>query len=296
MVGDFGTSWLRPATEAEGLWRAARAAGLDSGDLFHTGCACAGIAQSLLMRGVRLDEVLRKAESHLGWLERMQQREPAGCVRAVRQTVRCLRGETASHLSFDGPGFREDAFVAELERYGSRHFAHFYFVDKMQALYLWREHARADELAARAAGYLKDSKGMLHGTEHVFYDGLIASALAGDGDPRRALRRRLRRAERRFAGWAARCPANFGAKHRLLAAESARLKGDVAGARARYDAAVAAAREHGYRQVEGIAAERAASLLEGAPGGAAEAARYREAARRAYSQWGAAGLAEALER
>ena len=37
VVGYFGTSWVRPATEAEALWRAAYDAGIRSGDLFHTG-------------------------------------------------------------------------------------------------------------------------------------------------------------------------------------------------------------------------------------------------------------------
>ncbi len=296
VVGYFGTSWLRPAAEAEALWRTARAAGRETGDLFHTGCACAGIAQSQLMRGVRLDEVLGEAESHLEWLERARQREPAGCLHAVRQTVRSLRGETASRTSFDSPGFREDAFVAELERYGSRHFAHYYFVDKMQALYLWKEYDQAHALAVRAAGYLKDSKGMLHGAEHVFYDGLIQAARAGQVGSRPVLGRAVGRARRRFARWASFCPANFGHKHRLLEAEASRLRGATAEARAHYDAAVALAREHGYRQVEAIANERAASLIERQPDGAADAARYREAARRAFSDWGASAIAEAVGR
>ena len=51
VVGYFGTSWLRPATEAEDLWRTAFAAGLETGDLFHTGCAsCATTLQLLHAR------------------------------------------------------------------------------------------------------------------------------------------------------------------------------------------------------------------------------------------------------
>ena len=41
VVGYFGTSWLRPATEAEALWKTAYDAGIETGDLFHTGAACA---------------------------------------------------------------------------------------------------------------------------------------------------------------------------------------------------------------------------------------------------------------
>jgi hypothetical protein len=145
---------------------------------------------------------------------------------------------------------------------------------------------------------------MLHSAEHVFYGGLIQAALADRGGEeagqgvkaRSALVRGARRASRRFAGWASRCPANFSHKHRLLAGEVARLSGDVAGARAHYDAAVASAREHGYLQVAAIASERAASLLERQEGGEPDAARYRDAARGAFSEWGASAIAEAVGR
>jgi hypothetical protein len=106
----------------------------------------------------------------------------------------------------------------------------------------------------------------------------------------------VRKACRQFTGWAARCPENFSHKHRLLAAESARLTGAVAEARVHYDAAVAAAREHGYLQVEGIACERAADMRERLPDGKADATRYRAAARRAFTDWGATGLADAVPR
>ena len=137
---------------------------------------------------------------------------------------------------------------------------------------------------------------MLHGAEHVFYDGLIHAALAGRparGPPSAG----------RFAApgaasprWASLCPANFGHKHRLLEAEASRLRGATAEARVHYDAAVALAREHGYLQVEAIANERAASLVERQPNGAAEAVRYREAARRAFLDWGASAIADAVGR
>ncbi|MBU1642459.1 AAA family ATPase, partial [bacterium] len=48
--GYFGTSWKQPAAETEELWGAAYKNGLEIGDWFHTGCAAAGIVQSMFMR------------------------------------------------------------------------------------------------------------------------------------------------------------------------------------------------------------------------------------------------------
>jgi hypothetical protein len=212
----------------------------------------------------------------------------------VRQTVRCLRGLTSSADSFDDDGFEEASFVEEIESFGSRHFAHFYFVDKMLALYLWGEYERAWDVAERSAGYLKDSQGMLHGAEHVFLRGLIAAALSGRSAGGRRLEGVVKKARGRFARWAARCPANFSHKHRLLEAEAARLAGDLGGARARYDAAVEAARTYGCLQVLGVANQRAAQILERG-GDRDSAARYRQAAREAWLRWGAIPLADAVE-
>lgn len=293
VVGYFGTSWLRPAAEAEALWRRAHAAGLETGDLFHTGCAGAATSLSQLMRGVPLGDVWAETERHAAWLERVQQREPLGCVRAVRQSVRCLQGETMSPASFNDASFDEEAFVKDLGSFASRHFAHFYFVTKMLTLYLWREYGAAARTAEAAAEYLKASAGMLHSAEHLFLDALIRAAESGGNGS--SPKRTLARASRKFRAWAARCPANFSHKHRLLAGEAARLAGDVAAARGHYEAAVGSAHKYGYLQVAGMANERWADMLD-VGGERDEAERRRAAAREAWMAWGATGIAEACGR
>jgi predicted ATPase/serine/threonine protein kinase len=292
VVGYFGTSWLRPAAQAEELWARAHQAGIETGDLFHTGCACAGTVQSLLMRGAPLNDVWAESERYAEWLERVQQREPLACVRAVRQTIRCLKGETDSAASFRDAAFDEDAFVQELSGFASKHFAHYYFVDKMLALYVRRQYADARRLARACAGYLKASSGMLHSAEHVFLDALIAAAGAGSGSSAGAARSVVKKACRKFERWAARCPSNFSHKHRLLAGEAARLTRDAAGAQRHYEAAIASAEEFGYRQVAAMAGERWADVLDGV-GDADGARRRRAAARDAWLAWGATAAADA---
>lgn len=287
VVGYFGTSWLRPAIEAEALWQTAHAAGLESGDLFHTGCSCAGTVQSQLMRGAPLDAVLAATEQHAAWLARAQQRETLGCVRAVRQTIACLKGTTAGPASFDDETFDEAAFVKDIEGFGSKHFAHFYFVDKMLALYLRKQYAEAARLAASSAGYLKASAGMLHSTEHIFLDALIAGAAGSPGAAKA-----LKKAAKKFAAWASRCPANFAHKQLLLAGEAARVAGNSASAAVHYAGAIAAATESGYLQVIGMAHERWAEMA-AQEGHRDEAAKHRAAAREAWTAWGATSVAAA---
>ena len=149
------------------------------GDLFHTGCACAGTTMSYFMRGVPLDDDLGQSHRSLSrMLGRHRLREPIGVVTAVRQAIRNLRGETPSATSLDDDGFDEAAFVAGLATYGSRHFAHMYFIVKMQLLYLRGEYDAALDVASRSAAYCKDSPGMLHVADHVPLSRARLAALA----------------------------------------------------------------------------------------------------------------------
>ncbi len=262
LLGYFGTSWLRPAVEAEQIWQVAYQAGLESGDLFHTGCAACATVLSMFMRGAPLSEVWRESERYLEFLRRVNLREPAGAVMAVRQAIKNLRGETESRLSFSDAEFREEEFVERLSGFGSRHFAHYYFVVKMQALYLWGEYEKALEVAQLSANYLKDSQGMLHSAEHHFWHGLI---LARCSETQRGLKRigslrKLRGIHRKFRRWSQACPDNFLHQERLIAAEIFRLNRKIEAALEAYNSAAEAASRYGYLQLEALSNELSARL------------------------------------
>jgi serine/threonine protein kinase/predicted ATPase len=292
VVGYFGTSWVRPAKEAEELWRTAHSSGLETGDLFHTGCASCATILGAYMRGEQLDEILEAANGYLEMLDRVGLREPAGAVRGVRQAIRNLRGETRGPGDFSDADFDETAYVETLGGYGSRHFAHYYFVVKMQAAYLWGDLETALETAEEARSYLKDSAGMLHSAEHRFYEALILAAEVDRevGGRVRTIRKHLRLMRK----WAALCPENFRHKERLVAAELARIRGDKTGARKLYREARESAAESAYPQVEALAYQLSAGL-ENATGAPKTKAQLEKAAV-LYRRWGATAYAEALDR
>ena len=287
VVGYFGTSWMRPATEAEELWRTTYVSGRATGDLFHTGCACAATVQSLFMRGVSLPEIWAESDRFMEFLKPLNLREPIGAIRSVRQAIRNLRSRTLNQSTFSTDSFHEDEYVASLSQYGSRHFAHFYYVNKMLTQYLWKEYDAALATSQISAKYLKESPGMLHSAEHYFLTGLIQAAQAerSSGWKRYGHMRGLRAAAKRFAGWAQRCPQNFEHKSHLLAGELARLNGDHVAAVLAYNAAIRSAGEHGYRQVKAIAHQLASRLH--AHRGVSEQAQYhRTLAEKSFQDWG----------
>jgi predicted ATPase len=193
VIGYFGSSWLRPAPEAEQLWQVTHDVGLRVGDLFHTGCACCATILSWWMRGVPFAEIERQAASHRDFLERAHLREPLGAIRAVSQAMRNLQGLTRERTSFTDSDFDETAFRGQVAGFGSRHFAHYYFVLRMQTLYLWGEYEKALTAADASVAYLGDSPGMLHSAEHHFFHALI---LAASDAQTRWVRRIFRRSTR----------------------------------------------------------------------------------------------------
>jgi hypothetical protein len=294
VVGYFGTSWRRPATEAEELWKLAYTSGLETGDLFHTGCACCATILSYFMRGVPMSEILEASEEYLELLHRVGLHEPAGAVRAVRQAIRNLRGSTRGRDDFSDDTFDEAEFTEGLAAYGSRHFAHYYCVVKMQTSFLWGDIESALETAEAAKSYLKDSTGMLHSAEHRFYHALILAAglTSSSALQRRTSRRKIRRQHRLLRKWAARCPHNFLHKERLVAGELARVSGDHPRAEQLYLEAQRAAAESGYPHIEALAHRFSAdSMRDRDP---AEAERHLRLACDLYRRWGASAYAEVL--
>ena len=287
VVGYFGTSWLKPATEAEALWKVAHDSGLQTNDLFHTGCASAATIMSYHMRGVPMDQVLEKSEGYLEFLRKAQLLEPIGCVQVVQQTIRNLRGQTRSRSSLSDDSFDEQLHVEALESYGSRHLAHYYYICKMQLAYLWGDYPQAQQLAESSATYLRDSPGMLHSAEHHFYYALVQAALLSSASQKHlGSATGLRRAHKKLRHWAARNEHNFLHKERLLAAERARLARKPEQAWQEYDAAIAAASQHGYLQIEGLAG-LCASRLAREHNDSPRAEAYLTHARQSFDKWGA---------
>ncbi len=292
VVGYFGTSWRRPAIQAEALWRSAYDAGVEHRDLFHTGCAAAATTMSMFMRGVPFDDIQSRIHSYRSVLEPAGLSEPLGVMTAVTQVMRNLRGQSANPVTLDDGAFAEAPFLAQVAKYGSRHFAHCIHILRMQLHYLWERHEQALAEAQVAETFAKDSAGMLHGSEHVFYRGLIACALARRGAAKASsFLRKAKQAQRQLARWADHCPENFLLRAQLLAAELARCAGRHAAATDLYAAVLLGAETSSQQHLRGLAALLAAAHYADQSKWP-EAATLRARAAEAFAGWGATALAE----
>jgi len=292
VVGYFGTSWLRPVSEAEALWRTAFKAGQATGDLFHMGCAAAGRMMSWQMRGAPLAVIEREAEELSELLAQNGQRESLAVVAAVRQAARDLRGATQARGSWQDERYDEGAAMQAWSSFGARHFAHYCYLARAQSLY-WA--GRLDEASAtlRSAKQLADeSKGMLHSAEQLFLEVLVGAASERGGrlDRLRA-RVTLTPAVLKLESWAKRCPQNFRHKAQLARAQLHHISGQQREAIAGYRAAAKSADEHGYAQVAALA-HLLAARAHAQQANAVERDASLQRARDGFQRWGASALAD----
>lgn len=255
VTGYFAVPWQKPAVEMEKYWQIAYETGLEVGDQFHASCACCGLIQSYFMRGVRFDTILESGDAYLDFLNRIRNEEAILTITAVSQTIKNLRSQTLESGSYSDANFDENQYIEKLSVFRSRHFAHFYYINKMQSLYLWEKYEEAYTLSLISDSYLKDSPGMLHTAEHYFYKGMILASLIPAAGSLQGIKwkRKLTGIVGKFKRYSANSPSNFEHKYQILAAEQARIQGKIDEALKHYYLALELAETHGYLQIQALA-------------------------------------------
>ncbi len=259
----FAHSWLNPLTEAEDYFQLAYEYGLETGDIFHVGCACCGILQHQMMRGKPLNEIEKQASEYLVLLNQQKgNKENIGTILAIQQACRALQGKTNSLDAFSEEGiFDESAYRNEVKSYVSQHFAHYYFLNKMLVLYLTRNFEEANQYVEHSASLLEASSGMLHGAEHYFYAGLIALGSAIQQFSTAELKK-LKKAHKKLKSYEKHNKFNFTCKRLILEAGLLHLSGQPWKALATYAQAREAATNNGFLHLSGIIHELESNLFQ----------------------------------
>ncbi|MCA9717811.1 MAG: hypothetical protein KC468_24275, partial [Myxococcales bacterium] len=219
----------------------------------------------------------------------------AHMIRSIERLARALCGTTDALHSFSSPGFDERAFEAELEREGQATASCWYYVRKLQLLYIAGEHEAAAAAAREAQEVAAASLAMF--PDFLFYSALTMAALFSgfaDVEARGEALAMIRMARDRFAVWSEQCPSNFLARSQLLVAELARVEGRSEDALACYEQAQRVARTNGQVHIAAIGNECCARHFRARHMGGVGDAFLMKAARQ-YKQWGATAKVAALD-
>lgn len=286
--------WVRPFRESvDGLRRSFRL-GVQLGDLTFACYAGVFIAAVRYALGDPLDEVARDLR-HATEYARTVRFDMMGATALMHlQLVRSLCGETERFGHLDDAAFDEQACERSVSH--SPYMAVWYFVSKLEARF-WAGDSDEGWPAAEAASKLVEAmKAMPIEVEYRHARMLLlvdrfetlateerASALAA-----------LRVYQADLGALARLCPENWRTRHALIAAEVARLTGEVVAAQAAYEEAMLAARESGQCHQQALACERAARFYRDR-GFDLIAEAYLRKAHDGYQRWGARGKVRQLE-
>jgi len=265
VCGYFATSWKQASSKTEANWHISYQNGLEIGDWFHTGCAAAGIIQSMFMRGVHFEKILEQIGLFEAVLENIGASEQLGAMTSVKQTILNLTKQKNVLGLFDAEGFDEPSYVKDLDTYNSEHFAHYYFINKMIFLYFHKEYQKGFDISQKGMKFSKSSQGMLHNTEHIFYDALILAQLIEDTNVKNKIqyKRSIDKAKKKFLKWADVCPENFLVRATILQGELCRIANDHTKALWHYERAIEAAKIYGQVHLQAIANRLTAQMYDG---------------------------------
>jgi PAS domain S-box-containing protein len=288
----FVVRWMRPVRECRELLRRALSAGNRTGDLPYAAYAGNSLISDLLFIGEPLAEVQVQAETGLAYAQRIRFGLVISFINCQRALIRMLRGQTPVFGSFNDEAFDETRFEANLAAPDLALARGKYWVRKLQARYLAGDYAAAADCAALARELLWVISSFFEEAEYHFYAALTLAA-HGEADTDRL--QRLGEHHDQLQIWAQQCAETFASQTALVAAEIARVSGQLIEAEMLYEQATQLARDNGFVHVEALANELAARFYS-ARGLSKIARLYLQDARYGYLRWGAEGKVRQLER
>lgn len=229
-------------------------------------------------------------------MRRLGQQAPLDCTEPFVRLARALQGRTRALATFDDEAYSEDATLAALVASGSRGAVYVLQVQRMLLRLLARDPVGALAAAETGAPYADGASCTYHVVMFHEVSCLARAALAAEApdaaerDAQLALALAHRDA---LSAAAAHAPHNHLHRVALLDAELARARGEALAAMDGYDAAVSAARTHGFALEEALAHELAARH-QFSRGSVTAARAHLAAACVAWSRWGASAKVAAL--
>ncbi len=270
---------------------------VDAGNFIWAGYCTFAIPWATYDSGAKLDELRRVIRKNTEFAQHSHNKVAVQMNALMLQMSSCLQGTTQGECSFDDEHYQEAQILDVFDKafYVSGTCVH--AICKQIVAVVYGQSAVGLTAAAQAAKLSHVLGSTMLESSHVFYYGMSAGAgyFEADEAQKPGLRQIVQDCLEKVQVWAGHCPENFTNRYHLLAAELARIDGEVLAAMDHYDKAIKSAHENGFVQNEALANERAAQLFF-ARGSEKIARTYLRDARYAYFRWGAQGKVAQMDR
>ncbi len=287
LVGVLIVGWVRPFVAGSELLQQGYRLGLRTGDLIAACYNASSLVLLQLTRNASVGGTRDTVDTLLRESGRVLEVHGSEVIHMAGRWARVLTDELPAPAPETAEAWIREVFDPGFERPNGL-VALYHGICRMQLLYLFGCHAAILPLPPQATERLKALATPV-AVDAFYLPALVACARASAAlDEVPAVLERLAR-------WADDCPANFAARHALLAAEYARARGHDDEAATRYKDAIRAARRHGEVGTEALACELAGKHAAGL-GDDVLSDMYFQTSVQTYARWGAPAKAQQLAR
>jgi predicted ATPase len=294
----FNYHWVHPVEERLDMVAQAADAGFATNDIMYGCFNNSAYVIYVALAGRPLPEVIEVARRHYARNGRRVLNAAFHCIHEL-QMAKALAGDTLHQLSLTDAEYDEERDIASVCGTDQYTEAGWYYASKMRLHYLFDDAAGALRYAGETVPLLPSILGQPVESEFAVYRTLALLARARElpadaSGEREATMRQARSGVEQIRLWASVGERSFAHRLLLVEGELASVEGRAEDADRALVAAAEKARSLGQTHYEGLAHERRAALRRAAGDDAARESV--DAARDAYSRWGARALIEELDR
>jgi PAS domain S-box-containing protein len=288
--------WNEPLKKSLDMSLKSYEAGLETGDLVF---AALGIYQYAIFgqaMGMNLDDFQRKVSAHNQSVKAIGQELMYRRITIGLQTALNFMTPGSTPHVLNGQYFDENQWLADAVATKDRSNLNLLFLNKLWLSFHFDCDDSLIEYAGEAGKYLDSVTGMINTALFRFYDSLSRLRLykSFTENEREETLKRVESNQLRMRLWSENAPMNFQHKYDLVAAETARVTGNIGPAMENYEQAIKGAKENEFIHEQALANELYARFWQ-QRGNDRIAEMYMREARILYHQWGADAKVRHLE-
>lgn len=269
-------------------------AGVDHGDLEFAAYCLYNYCSFNYFVGNPLPQVAETMQRYGEAIAKLKQQTALNFHHLYWQSVLNLMGDATDPSQLVGAVYDETKMLAIHQASNDQYSMAAYYINKLILNYLFQQYAAAMEISQTAKQYIEASKGYPFYALYFFYDSLTQLALYHNSTTQAQILNQVKQNQIKLKNWAYHAPMNYQHKYDLVAAEVARVTGDLWQASELYEQAIAGANKQEYCQEEALAYELAAKFYRHL-GRRKIAQNYLIEAHYLYRYWGAIAKVEHLE-
>jgi PAS domain S-box-containing protein len=295
MMLAFTMPWVEPIEQSIEIAQATFNSGNETGDWLYASYGAIFYSVLGFDFGMYLDKYESQLSAYINNTQRMGYTTPAQYSSVFLQTAINFKDISPEPQKLIGKYLNEDEWLPGAIRTNDINGRHYFYTSKLILVYHFDVEEKLEEYAGNAEDFLTGGQGMYSTTLNYMYLALASLRLFGRSNSKKdsEIMNLIEQSLRWMSIWSETAPSTFRHKYDLIAAEKARVLGDLDGALDHYEQAINGAREHGFTHEEALANELYARFWLDR-GNNRFASLFMREAHSLYIKWGALAKAEHL--